>query len=73
MHTIISALANVSNGGATDILVANLNFKSVVGNHSFNTIFKRNFPFNMRLIKVVSGFIGVPAEKEFQAPMSTSS
>jgi hypothetical protein len=49
MHTIISALSNISNGGSTDILVANLNrFNSVVGNHSFNAIFKMEFtPFNM--------------------------
>jgi hypothetical protein len=49
MHTIISALSNISNGGSTDILVADLNqFNSVVGNHSFNAIFKMEFtPFNM--------------------------
>jgi hypothetical protein len=49
IHTIISALSNISNGGSTDILVANLNqFKSVVDNYSFNTIFKMEFTsFNM--------------------------
>jgi len=49
MHTIISALSNISNGGSTDVLVADLNqFNSVVGNHSFNAIFKMEFtPFNM--------------------------
>jgi hypothetical protein len=49
MHTIISALSNISNGGSTDILVADLNrFNSVVGNHSFNAIFKMEFtPFSM--------------------------
>jgi hypothetical protein len=49
MHTIISALSNISNGGSADILVADLNqFNSVVGNHSFNAIFKMEFtPFNM--------------------------
>ena len=47
-HTIMSALSNISNGGSTDILTINLNrFRSVVGNHSFNTIFKMEFnPFN---------------------------
>jgi hypothetical protein len=40
-HTTISALANISNGGSTDILAANLNqFKSVVDEHSFQTIVK---------------------------------
>jgi hypothetical protein len=44
MHTIISALANISNGGSTDILAANLNqFKSVVERNSFNAIFKMDF------------------------------
>ncbi len=49
MHTIISALSNISNGGSADILVANLNrFKSVIGNRSLNTFFKMEFtPFNM--------------------------
>jgi len=49
MHTIISALSNISNGEFTDILVADLNqFNSVVGNHLFNAIFKMKFtPFNM--------------------------
>lgn len=49
MHTIISVLSNISNGGTTDVLVADLNkFKSMVGNHSFNAIFKMEFnPFNM--------------------------
>jgi len=49
MHTIISAMSNISNGGATDVLVADLNqFNSVVGNHLFNAIFKMEFtPFNM--------------------------
>jgi hypothetical protein len=49
IHTIISALSNISNAGFTDILVADLNqFKSVVDNYSFNTIFKMEFAsFNM--------------------------
>jgi len=48
-HTLVSALANISNGGSTDVLVANLNqFKSVVGSHSFNAIVKMDFtPLNM--------------------------
>ena len=38
-HTVISALANISNGGSADVLVANLNqFKSVVDSHSFNAL-----------------------------------
>jgi hypothetical protein len=49
MHTIISALANVSNGGSTDILAANLNqFKSVVERNSFDAILKMDVtPLNM--------------------------
>ena len=40
-HTVISALANISNGGSADVLVANLNqFKSVVDSHSFNALVK---------------------------------
>jgi hypothetical protein len=40
-HTVISALANISNGGSADVLVSDLNcFKSVVDNHSFNAIVK---------------------------------
>jgi len=48
-HTVISALANISNGGFTDILVADLNqFKSVVNSNSFNAIVKMDFtPLNM--------------------------
>jgi hypothetical protein len=38
-HTVISALANVSNGGSTDVLMADLNqFESVVNRHSFSAI-----------------------------------
>jgi hypothetical protein len=40
-HTVISALANISNGGSVDVLAANLNqFESVVNSHSFNAIVK---------------------------------
>jgi hypothetical protein len=40
-HTVISALANISNGGSADVLAANLNqFESVVNSHSFNAIVK---------------------------------
>jgi hypothetical protein len=48
-HTLISALANISNGGSTDVLAADLNqFKSVVGNHSFDAIVNMDFtPLNM--------------------------
>jgi hypothetical protein len=48
-HTVISALANISNGGSTSVLVADLNqFKSVVGSHSFDAIVKMDFtPLNM--------------------------
>jgi hypothetical protein len=47
-HTVISALANISNGGSTDVLVADLNqFETVVESHSFNAIFKMDFtPLN---------------------------
>ena len=47
-HTVISALANVSNGGSADVLIACLNqFKSVVNSHSFNAIVKMDFtPLN---------------------------
>jgi hypothetical protein len=47
-HTVISALANVSNGGSADVLTADLSqFKSVVDGHSFNAIVKMDFtPFN---------------------------
>ncbi len=44
MHTIMSALSNISNGGPPGILVANLNhLKAVVDNHSFNAILKMEF------------------------------
>jgi hypothetical protein len=48
-NTLISALANISNGGSTDVLVADLNqFKSVVGSHSFDAIVNMDFtPLNM--------------------------
>ena len=48
-HTIISALANISNGGSADVLLADLNqFKSAVESHSFNAIVNMNFtPLNM--------------------------
>jgi hypothetical protein len=48
-HTVISALANISNGGSADALAADLNqFKSVVGNHSFDAIVNMDFtPLNM--------------------------
>ena len=38
-HTVMSALANVSNGGSASVLAADLNkFTSVVGGHSFDAI-----------------------------------
>jgi hypothetical protein len=41
MHTVISALANISNGGSADVLVADLNqFETIVNSHSFNAIVK---------------------------------
>lgn len=48
MHTIMSALANISNGGDTAVLAANLNqFKSVVIRHSYNSIFSMEYaPLN---------------------------
>jgi hypothetical protein len=43
-HTVISALANVSNGGSVGVLVAYLDqFESVVNSHSFNAIVKLDF------------------------------
>jgi hypothetical protein len=49
LHTVISALANISNGGNVDVLVADLNqFQSAVAAHSYNAIFKMEFtPFNV--------------------------
>jgi hypothetical protein len=49
MHTIVSALANISNGGNAEILVADLNqFESAVAAHSYNAIFKMEFtPLNV--------------------------
>jgi hypothetical protein len=45
-HTVISALANISNGGSTDVLVTDLNqFKSVVNSHSFDAIVKMDLTF----------------------------
>ena len=48
-NTVISALANISNGGSVDVLVADLNqFKSVVNSHSFSAMAKIDFtPLNM--------------------------
>jgi hypothetical protein len=48
-HTVISALANISNGGSADVLVADLNqFKSVVDGHSFDAFVKMDLaPLNM--------------------------
>jgi hypothetical protein len=48
MHTVVSALANVSNGGETGILVADLNqFQSAVESHSYNAITEMQFiPLN---------------------------
>jgi hypothetical protein len=48
MHTMLSALANISNGGETGILVADLNqFQSVVEGHSYNAIIEMQFaPLN---------------------------
>ncbi|MEM2081525.1 MAG: hypothetical protein QXP44_05225 [Candidatus Bathyarchaeia archaeon] len=44
IHTVISALSNITNGGDTDILITDLSqFKSVVTNNSFNAIFKMEF------------------------------
>jgi hypothetical protein len=49
MHTIVSTLANISNGGNTEILVTDLNqFKSAVAAHSYDAIFKMEFtPLNV--------------------------
>jgi hypothetical protein len=48
-NTVISAVANISNGGSVDVLVADLNqFKSVVNSHSFSAMVKIDFtPLNM--------------------------
>ncbi|MCW4047045.1 MAG: hypothetical protein NWE99_05740 [Candidatus Bathyarchaeota archaeon] len=48
MHTVLSALANISNGGETGTLVADLNqFQSVVEGHSYTAIIKMQFaPLN---------------------------
>lgn len=44
IHTVISALANVSNGGDTGILAANFGqLKSVMANHSYNAISNMNY------------------------------
>jgi hypothetical protein len=44
MHTVVSALANISNGGETGVLVADLNqFQSVVESHSYNAILQMQF------------------------------
>lgn len=47
-HTVISALANISNGGDRTVLAADLNqFESVVANHSYNAIFSVDYtPLN---------------------------
>ena len=38
-HTVISSLANLTNGGSADVLAANLDqFKALVDGHSFNTM-----------------------------------
>lgn len=48
-NTVLSAVANISNGGSVDVLVADLNqFKSVVNSHSFSAMVKIDFtPLNM--------------------------
>ena len=48
-NTVISALANVSNGGSANVLVEDLNkFKAVVNSQSFNAIVEMNFtPLNV--------------------------
>jgi hypothetical protein len=48
-NTVISALANISNGGSANILVEDLNqFKSMVNSHSFSALVKMGFtPFNV--------------------------
>ena len=47
-HTVVSALANISNGGSADVLAEDLNkFKSVVDGHSFDSIVSMDFtPLN---------------------------
>ena len=49
MHTIISALANISNGGNAEILVTDLNqFESAVAAHSYGAIFEMDVtPLNV--------------------------
>jgi len=48
-HTVISALANISNGGSTNVLAEDLNqFETVVNSNSFNAIVQMDFtPLNM--------------------------
>jgi len=48
-NTVLSAVANISNGGSVNVLVADLNqFKSVVNSHSFSAMVKIDFtPLNM--------------------------
>ncbi len=44
IHTVMSALVNVSNGGEPGILAADLNLlKSVIANHSYNAILNMNY------------------------------
>ena len=48
VHTVISALANISNGGDIGVLAADLNqLRSVIANHSYNAILTMNYtPLN---------------------------
>jgi hypothetical protein len=56
IHAIMSALANVSNGGSSSILTADLNkYKWMVGNHSYDAIL--NLTFTPRSISPYSGGI----------------
>ena len=43
-HTVISALANVSNGGSSDLLISNLNrLKAIATNYSYSSIVSINY------------------------------
>ena len=74
-NTLISALANITNGGDPSVLTADLNeLNAAITSHSYQAMLQMDYtPLNTLHIKMASGFHGEQMVKEFQALMSISS
>ena len=75
INTLISVLANVTGGGNSGVLTADLNeLTGAITNDSYQAILQMNYtPLNVDPYQNGIGFLGVPMVKESQVLMSVLS